>query len=326
MKAKENGLKIMHVDVRFTRTSKIADYFIQIRPGTDIAFLGAIINYVIQNKKYDEQYIRLHTNAYMLINPAFSFDDGIFSGYDEKKRKYDMTTRQYQIDANGKPIRSADLFAPNTVMSSLKKHYERYTFEVVSSITGASVADIKMAAELFCSVKPAVFMYALGMTQHTIGVENIRCFTVLQLLRGNIGVPGGGIDAKRGQPNVQASTDYGIMFQYFPGYLPWPTEKTNTLAKWTHNSGTFRAKFLINLLKAWFGNAATKENDYCFGLLPIRNTTQNDSIYVQFEKAIEGKMKCIYFAGQNPMVSNPNLGNVHRGLRKLDRLLLRICI
>lgn len=109
-------------------------------------------------------------------------------------------------------MRAAELFAPNTVMSILKKHYERYSFEVVSSITGASV-------ELFCSVKPAVFMYALGMTQHSVGVENIRCFTVLQLLRGNIGVPGGGIDAMRGQPNVQASTDYGIMFQYFPGYF-----------------------------------------------------------------------------------------------------------
>ena len=322
MKAKKNGLKIVHVDVRFTRTSKIADYFIQIRPGTDIAFLGAIINYVIQNKKYDEQYIRLHTNAYMLIDPNFGFDDGIFSGYNENTRKYDMTTWKYQVDANGKPMRSADLFAPNTVMSILKKHYERYTPEVVSAITGASVADIKMAAEIYSSIKPAVFMYALGMTQHTVGVENIRCFTVLQLLRGNIGVPGGGIDAMRGQPNVQASTDYGIMFQYFPGYLPWPTEKTNTLAKWTHNSGTFRAKFLINLLKAWFGDAATKENDYCFGLLPIRNTTQNDSIYVQFEKAIEGKMKCIYFAGQNPMVSNPNIGNVHRGMRKLDSVIV----
>jgi len=322
MKAKKNGLKIMHVDVRFTRTSKIADYFIQIRPGTDIAFLGAIINYVIQNKKYDEQYLRLHTNAYFLINPKFGFDDGIFSGYNEKTRKYDMTTWQYQVDTNGKPMRSADLFAPNTVMSILKKHYERYSFEVVSSITGASVADIKMAAEIYSSIKPAVFMYALGMTQHTVGVENIRCFTVLQLLRGNIGIPGGRIYAMRGQPNVQASTDYGIMFQYFPGYLPWPTEKTNTLAKWTHNSGTFRAKFLINLLKAWFGDAAKKENDYCFGLLPVRNTTQNDSIYVQFEKAIEGKMKCIYFAGQNPMVSNPNLGNVHRGLRKLDMVIV----
>lgn len=322
MKAKKNGLKIMHVDVRFTRKSKIADYFIQIRPGTDIAFLGAIINYVIQNKKYDEQYLRLHTNAHFLINPAFGFDDGIFSGYNEEKRKYDMTSWQYQLDANGKPMRAADLFAPNTVMSILKKHYERYTFEVVSSITGASVADIKMAAEIYSSIKPAVFMYALGMTQHTVGVENIRCFTVLQLLRGNIGVPGGGIDAMRGQPNVQASTDYGIMFQYFPGYLPCPSEKTNTPAKWTHNSGTFRAKFLINLLKAWFGDAVTKENDYCFGLLPVRNSTQNDSIYVQFEKAIEGKMKCIYFAGQNPMVSNPNLGNVHRGLRKLDTVIV----
>lgn len=153
----------MHVDVQFTRTSKIADYFIQIRPGTDSAFLGAIINYVIQN------------------------------------RKYDMTTWQYQLDGAGKPKRSADMFGPQTVMSILKKHYERYTFEIVSHITGASVADIKFAAELYSSVKPAVFMYVLGMTQHAVGVENIRCFTVWQLLRGNIGVPGGGIqvDAKQ---------------------------------------------------------------------------------------------------------------------------------
>ncbi|MBR1580002.1 MAG: formate dehydrogenase-N subunit alpha [Selenomonadaceae bacterium] len=322
MKAKDKGAKIIHVDVRYTRTSKIADYFIQIRPGTDIAFLGAIINYVIQNKKYNEPYLRRHTNAYCLINPNFGFDDGIFSGYNPDKRSYDMTTWMYQVDENGKPMKAAELEAPNTVFSLLKQHYSRYTPEKVSEITGASPSKIQFAAELFANTEPTVFMYALGLTQHTIGVENIRCYTILQLLKGNIGVPGGGIDAMRGQPNVQASTDYGLMFQYFPGYLAWPTQNTNTLEKWTNASGTFRAKFLKNLMKAWYGDAATPENDYAFNFLPIRNTHNNYSIYCQFEAALKGIMKCMFVCGQNPQVSNPNLGMVHRGLCKLDTLIV----
>ncbi|MBR1396100.1 MAG: formate dehydrogenase-N subunit alpha [Selenomonadaceae bacterium] len=321
MKAKDKGAKIVHVDVRYTRTSKIADYFFQIRPGTDIAFLGAIINYVLQNKKYNEDYLRRNTNTYCLLRPDFSFDDGIFSGYNEATRSYNKETWKYQLDGAGKPIKAASMDEPNTVMSCMKEHYKRYTFEKVAKITGCPADQIKQAAEIFTSASPAVFMYALGMTQHTVGVENIRCFTLLQLLRGHIGVPGGGIDAMRGQPNVQASTDYGIMFQYFPGYLSYIDQNTNTLAKWTNQSGTFRAKFLKNLLKAWFGDNATPANDYNFNALPVRNTHHNNSIYCQFEDAYKGIIKCMYIAGQNPQVSNPNLGMVHRGLASLDTLI-----
>ena len=323
MEAKDNGATIVHVDVRYTRTSRVADHFFQLRPGTDIAFLGALINYIIQNKKYDADYLRRNTNAYCLLRDDYKFDAGIFSGYNEKTRTYDKTTWGYKVDANGKPVKALSMAEPGTVMDRLAKHFSRYTFEKASAITGMPVADIKKAAELFSSITPTVMMYALGMTQHTIGVENIRCFTIIQLLMGNIGVSGGGIDALRGQPNVQSSTDYGIMFQYYPAYLSYPTHTDDTLAKWTHHNGTFRAKFLKNLLKAWFGDAANAGNDYLFNALPIRNGTHNDSLYVMFEKAIEGKMKCIYVCGQNPQMTNANLTIVNKGLKNLNTLIVQ---
>ena len=323
MKAKDNGAIIVHVDVRYTRTSRVADHFFQLRTGTDIAFLGAIINYIIQNKKYDSDYLRRNTNAFCLLRDDYNFDAGIFSGYDEKTRTYDKTTWGYKLGPDGKPMKASSMAAQGTVMDHLAKHFSRYTFEKASAITGMPVEDIQKAAEIFSSHTPTVMMYALGMCQHTIGVGNIRCFTILQLLMGNIGVSGGGIDAMRGQPNVQSSTDYGIMFQYLPSYLYYPTHKTDTLAKWTQNSGTFRAKFLKNLLKAWFGDAANASNDYMFNALPIRNGTHNDSLYVMFEKAIEGIVKCIYVCGQNPQVSNANLNMINAGLKSLDTLIVQ---
>lgn len=323
MQAKDNGAIVVHVDVRYTRTSRVADHFFQLRTGTDIAFLGAIINYIIQNKKYDADYLRRNTNAFCLLRDDYKFDAGIFSGYDEKTRTYDKTTWGYKLDANGKPMKAPTMATPGTVMDHLARHYSRYTFEKASAITGMPVADIQKAAEIFSSHTPTVMMYALGMCQHTIGVGNIRSFTILQLLMGNIGVSGGGIDAMRGQPNVQSSTDYGIMFQYLPSYLYYPTHKTDTLAKWTQSSGTFKAKFLKNLLKAWFGDAANASNDYLYNMLPIRNGTHNDSLYVMFEKAIEGIVKCIYVCGQNPQVSNANLTMINAGLKSLDSLIVQ---
>ena len=323
MKAKDNGAIIVHVDVRYTRTSRVADHFFQLRTGTDIAFLGAIINYIIQNKKYDADYLRRNTNAFCLLRDDYNFDAGIFSGYDEKTRTYDKTTWGYKLGPDGKPMKASSMAAQGTVMDHLAKHFSRYTFEKASAITGMPVEDIQKAAEIFSSHTPTVMMYALGMCQHTIGVGNIRCFTIMQLLMGNIGVSGGGIDAMRGQPNVQSSTDYGIMFQYLPAYLSYPTHKTNSLAKWTQSNGTAKAKNLKNLLKAWFGDAANASNDYMFNALPIRNGTHNDSLYVMFEKAIEGIVKCIYVCGQNPQVSNANLTMINAGLKNLDTLIVQ---
>lgn len=166
-------------------------------------------------------------------------------------------------------------------------------------------------------------MYALGMTQHTIGVQNIRCFTIMQLLKGNIGIPGGGIIAMRGQPNVQASTDFGIEFNMQPGYLVAPTHKTNTLAKWTDAFGTFRRKWYVNMTKAWFGEHATAENDYGFNYGAIRNGNHPDSIYAIFEDAWRGTMHALYLCGQNPHVTNANAGLVHDGLCKMDSLIVQ---
>ena len=296
MEARDNGAIVVHVDVRYTRTSRIADHFFQLRSGTDIVFLGAIINYIIQNKKYDADYLRRNTNAFCLLRDDYEFDAGIFSGYNEKTRTYNKETWGYQLGPDGKPMKAPTMAAENTVMDRLAKHYSRYTFEKASAITGMPVADIKKAAEIFSSHTPTVMMYALGMCQHTMGV---------------------------GQPNVQSSTDYGIMFQYYPAYLAYPTHATDTLAKWTDQNGTFKVKFLKNMMKAWFGDAANPGNDYMFNALPIRNGTHNDSMYGMFEKAIEGKVKTIYVCGQNPQVTNANLTIVNGGLKNLDTLIVQ---
>ena len=323
MMAKERGAKIIHVDTRFTRTSKIADLHVQVRPGTDIAFLGSIINYIMENKFYNEEFMLTHTNAYHLINKDFKFDDGIFSGFDGKSHSYERKTWGYQVDAAGKPIKTTDLNHPDSVFSKLKEFYKRYTFEMASNISGAPVEKIKEVADMLVKYQPGVIMYALGMTQHTVGVQNIRCFTIVQLLMGNIGRSGAGVDAMRGQPNVQGSTDFGIMYQYFPGYLSYPTHKTATLEEWTKDNGTVGRKSLVNLLKAWLGENATKENNFGFDLLSKRNGYHNDSLYVSFEKAVEGIVKCMYITGQNPQVTNANLSIVDKGLANLDSLIVQ---
>lgn len=322
MRAKDQGATVIHVDPRFTRTSKAADIFAQIRPGTDIAFLGSIINYIIENKLYDEDFLLNHTNALYLINSDFAFNDGLFSGYDEASQKYDTTSWGYVLDERGKPKKAASLDDPNCVLSLLKTHYSRYTMEVASGITGIPVEKIKLIADTYINNRPGTIMYALGMTQHTVGVQNIRCYGVLQLLLGNMGKPGTGVNALRGEPNVQGSTDFALLFHYLPGYLSAPNHKQQTIEDWNSGSGSFRTKFLINLMKSWFGENATAENDYCYGLLPKMKAGNNHSIYRIFETAVEGKMKLLYVMGQNPLVTSPNLNLVHAGLCKLDTLIV----
>lgn len=322
MRAKDQGATVIHVDPRYTRTSKIADIYVQIRPGTDIAFLNSIINYILEEKLYDEDYVLSHTNARYLVNEDFDFNEGLFSGYDEVENNYDTSTWSYQTDEKGFPLEAENLEDNNTVFSKMKEFYKRYTFEVASDITGIPVDKIKHVADTFIENSPGTIMYALGMTQHTVGVQNIRCFGVLQLLLGNVGKPGSGINALRGEPNVQGSTDFALLFNYLPGYLSTPNHRQQTLEDWANASGTFRAKFLINLLKAWFGENATKDNDYLYGLLPKNNVGTNYSIYRIFEEAVEERMKMVYIMGQNPLVTNPNLNLVFEALTKLDTLVV----
>ncbi len=323
MKAKENGAVIIHIDPRFTRTSAVADIYVRIRPGTDIAFLNAIINYILQNDLYDEDYVLNHTNALFVTNENFSFDDGLFSGYDASKRSYDNSSWGYELDEEGKPLRVENLDDPRSIFSAIREYFKRYDFKTVADITGAKPEEIKLVADTLVKNRPGTVMYALGMTQHTVGVQNIRSFGVLQLLLGNMGKPGSGVNALRGEPNVQGSTDMACLFNYLPGYLPPPNHNVTNMDIWTSSTGTFRRTFLINLLKAWFGKHATPENEYCFDWLSKKNGTKNYSLFRIFEAALEGEVKFFYVMGQNPMITSPNLNLVHEALSKLDMLVVQ---
>lgn len=322
MRAKENGAIVIVVDPRYTRTAAISDIFVRIRPGTDIAFLNAIINYILINKLYDEDYVLTHTNALYLTDEEFAFEDGLFSGYDADTRSYNNSSWGYRLDGEKKPLKAESLEDPGCVFSKIKEFFSRYDFETASQITGVPVETIKLVADTLVENRPATVMYALGMTQHTVGVQNIRSFGVLQLLLGNMGKPGSGVNALRGEPNVQGSTDMALLFNYLPGYLPPPNHNVTNLDQWTASTGTFRRTFLINLLKSWFGEHATPENEYCFDLLPKKNGTANYSMFKMFETATEGNIKFLYVHGQNPMITSPNLNLVFKALTNMEMLVV----
>src|SRR5271169_991834 len=239
-KAQENGAKIIHVDPRFTRTSAAADVYARIRPGTDAAFQNTMINFVLANKLYDEDYVVTHTNALFLVNEAFDFKDGVFSGFDAVNHKYHTETWGYQLDTGAKPRVAKSLEDPRCVFAQLKKFVSRYSLVTGEQITGIPAEQIQQIAEMMAKNRPGSILYALGMTQHTTGVQGIRSFTILQLLLGNIGKPGGGVNALRGEPNVQGACDMGVLNNYLPGYLNYPAHTAPTLADWTRANGTLR--------------------------------------------------------------------------------------
>ena len=322
MRAKENGAIVIHVDPRFNRTSAIADIYARIRPGTDIAFLNAVINYILEKNAFDEEYVKLHTNALLVLKDDFAFEGGHFSGFQPAAFKYDNASWGYLLDKDKKPVKAQSLDDPRCVFARLRTFFKRYTLETASQISGIPPETIQQIAQTLIRNRPGTVLYALGMTQHTVGVQNIRSFGILQMLLGNIGKPGGGINALRGEPNVQGSTDMALLFNTWPGYLTSPNHTEPTLKEWTAKYGTFRAKFMVNLMKAWFGEAGTPENDFGYAWLPKKNGGKNYSVYRFFETALEGKTKLLYVMGQNPLVTNPNLNLVHAALSKLDMLVV----
>jgi formate dehydrogenase major subunit len=322
-KAQENGAIIIHVDPRYTRTSATADIYARIRPGADAAFLNTMISYVIENRLYDEDYVVTHTNALFLGDAAFDFNDGIFSGFDEKHKKYDTASWGYQLDDKGKPKVAASLDDPACIFARIRKYFSRYTLEAGEKMTGIPAAEIKRIADTMVENRPGTILYALGMTQHTTGVQGIRAFTILQLLLGNVGKPGSGVNALRGEPNVQGACDMGVLNNYTPGYLNYPLHTEPTLAAWTENNGTARRKWLVNMLKSFFGDSATPENDFCYGWLPKRNAAKDYSIFGIFESALAGAMKMVWIVGQNPAVTSPNLKVVLEALAKLEMLVVQ---
>ncbi|MBP1759451.1 MAG: formate dehydrogenase subunit alpha [Firmicutes bacterium] len=321
-RAMEKGAKMIVVDPRFTRTASKADVFAQIRPGTDIAYLGAIIRYIIEEKLYDEDYIRNNTNSLHKLNKAYKFEEGVFSGFDPKTRKYSTGSWSYQLGADNLPLKANSLDDPDCVLSKLKEHYSRYTFETAEKITGIPAAKIKEIADTFCKARPGSILYALGMTQHTTGVQGIRTYAIIQLLLGNIGKAGGGINALRGEPNVQGSTDMANLFNNLPGYLPHPISTDKTLQDYLVRNGSVQEKPIVALLKAWFGENATKENDYCFNYIPKNNPATNAPMTKIFEFMEAGQFKLLFNFGSNSLVSIANRQLVRSALRKLDMMVV----
>ena len=334
---KNNGAKIISVDPRFTRTSARADYYAPLRSGTDIAFLGGMINHILENKAFFTDYVADYTNASFLVDDGFGFEDGLFTGYDPRSRSYDKASWSFKKDAKGVILKDPDLKDPRCVLQLLKKHYSRYTLEKVSSITGTPVEDLKAVYGMYAATgaadKAGTIMYALGWTQHTVGTQNIRAMAIIQLLLGNIGVCGGGVNALRGEPNVQGSTDHCILYHILPGYMRAPRVtmpdlksyiKTCTPKNGEPQSANWWAnynKYIVSLLKAWYGAAARPDNDFCYGHLPKLDAGQNTSILNTFDAMYEGRMKGYICIAQNPTCSLPNAGKVREALAKLDWLV-----
>ena len=321
--AQEHGAKIIHVDPRYTRTSATADMYARIRPGTDAALLNTMINHILVHKLYDEDFVTTHTNALFLGDVEFGFKDGLFSGFDEKKHAYDTKTWGYQLDRKGQPRRAKTLDDPHCIFTRLKTFVSRYTLEMGERITGIPAAQIREIAETMAKNRPGTILYALGMTQHTTGVQGIRGFTILQLLLGNLGKPGSGVNALRGEPNVQGACDMGVLNNYLPGYMDYPSATEPTLEAWTRKNGTGDRRFLVNMLKAFFGDAATPENDFGYAWLPKKAAGKNYGTLSIFEDALAGKMKLVWMIGQNPAVTTPNLKMTFDGLDKLETLVLQ---
>lgn len=334
MRAKDNGAALIHVDPKFSRTSARCDYHVPLRSGTDIAFLGGMVNYILESNSYFHDYVVNYTNASFIAGKGYDFKDGLFSGYDAKARKYDQSKWGFEKGPDGAPLRDATLKHERCVFNLMKKHYSRYTLKNVSDITGVSEENLLKVYKQFCATgkpdKAGTILYALGWTQHTVGVQNIRCSTLVQLLLGNIGVAGGGINALRGEPNVQGSTDHALLYHVLPGYIglplaPWQTlaqfNKANTPVTKIPNSANWwgnRPKYFASLLKGWYGEEAKPENDFCYGLLPKGEPGADYSYMYVMDKMYQGKIKGGFVFGVNPMNSFPNTNKMRKALDNLD--------
>ncbi len=340
MRAREKGAKLICVDPRFTQTAAKADIYAPLRSGTDIAFLGGMVRYILANNLYFKEYVVNYTNASFLVNPAYAGPadlDGLFSGYNLETKKYDKASWTFQKDENDLPLKDRTLEDPNCVFQLLKKHYDRYTPEKVVSITGTPLDKLMEVYKLYSSTgKPdraGTECYAMGWTQHTVGTQNIRTMTIIQQLLGNMGIPGGGINALRGEANVQGSTDHGILFHILPGYNPVPNaslvdlatyiEKTTPKTKepgsvnWWSN----RNKYITSYLKAVYGEAATTENDFGYSWMPKLDVGMNASWLNIFDKMLKGDFEGFFAWGQNPACSGANANKTRQAMTKLKWLV-----
>jgi formate dehydrogenase major subunit len=333
---KDRKAKLIVVDPRYTRSAAVSDFYAPIRAGSDIAFLGGVINYLLSKDKIHHEYVKNYTNAAFLIDEGFKFDDGLFSGYNAEKRSYGKDTWKYQMGKDGFAMVDPTLESPNCVFQLMKKHYSRYTPELVSKTTGtpqdAFLKICEMMAETSAPDKTMTICYALGWTEHSVGSQNIRTMALIQLLLGNMGMAGGGINALRGHANVQGITDMCLYSEVLPGYLSAPTDadvdRKTYLEKRTPkplrpNQMNFPQNFpkwFTSLQKAWYGAAATDKNDYGYDWLPKKDAAYD--VLAIFERMHQGKMNGFFCQGFNPLASVANKKKVGDALAKLKFLVI----
>ncbi len=325
--ARDNrGAKIINVDPRFTRTSARADIYAPLRSGTDIAFIGGMMNYILQNKKYHEEYIRWYTNATFLVCEEYSFEDGLFAGYDEANRKYDASKWAFQTNEDGTFKKDMTMEDPRCVLQIMKKHYERYDIDTVCKITGTPKNKYIEVLEAYSATgapdKAGTILYAMGTTQHTVGTQNVRSYAMLQLLLGNIGKAGGGVNALRGESNVQGSTDWALLYHILPGYLNSPEAKKHPdyqtyLKVETPATGYWKnkPKFMASLLKCWWMEDDPAKS---YHYIPKRIDGKHYEHIALFEHMWEGDIKGLFVWGSNPIVGGPNANKEQAALAKLD--------
>ena len=364
MEARLRGAKVMHVDPRFTRTSAMSSLYVPIRAGTDIAFLGGIVRHILENERWFDEYVKRYTNAPVLIDERFQDTedlDGLFSGYDPERRTYDTTTWHYacmpeqetagerskggtkgersghgaqsgHMQHGEPPEEDPTLQHPRSVFQILKRHFSRYTPELVAEICGCSEEQFLEVAEAMCDNsgrdRTGSIVYSVGWTQHTVGVQYIRTAAIIQLLLGNIGRPGGGIMALRGHASIQGSTDMATLYNITPGYLPMPHAVPDaSLEEYLDNHGSSTGRwadfdsYFISQLKAFYGAAASKDNDFCYDLLPRING--DHGTYQSALDMVEGKVKGFFLFGENPAVGSANSKLQRLALASLDWLVVR---
>jgi formate dehydrogenase major subunit len=364
MEARLKGATVMHVDPRFTRTSAMSTLFVPIRAGTDIAFLGGIVNYILEHERWFDEYVKRYTNAPVIIDERFRDTedlDGFFSGFDPDTRVYDTTTWHYagmpvqetagerakggakgeqsghgaqagQLAHGEPPEEDPTLQHPRCVFQLLKKHFRRYKPDLVAEICGCTEEQFLAVAAALCDnsgrERTSAIVYSVGWTQHTVGVQYIRTAAIVQLLLGNVGRPGGGVIALRGHASIQGSTDMATLYNVLPGYMPMPhAEQDTDLSTYLDNHsgstgwwGHFDA-FFISQLKAFWGDHATAENDFCFDHLP--KIDGDHSTYQTAFDMLDGKVKGFFLLGENPGVGSAHAKLQRLALANLDWLVVR---
>ncbi|KAK43390.1 formate dehydrogenase [Caballeronia jiangsuensis] len=328
--------RLIVVDPRFTRTASVADFYAPIRTGTDIAFLGGVINYLLTNDKIQHEYVKNYTDMSFIVREDFAFKDGLFSGYDAEKRKYDKSSWDYERGDDGYVKTDPTLQDPRCVYNLLKQHYAAYTPEMVTKVCGTPTDKFLKVCEMLATTaapnRAGTILYALGWTHHSVGAQMIRTGAMVQLLLGNIGIAGGGMNALRGHSNIQGLTDLGLMSNLLPGYMTLPMEgeqdyeafikkraaqplRPNQLSYWKN----YRA-FHVSFMKSWWGDNATAENNFGFDYLPKLDKSY-DMLQV-FELMAAGKMNGYICQGFNPLAAAPNKAKIGLGLSKLKWLVI----